>query len=103
MCSLELFCAKGGSQARKTREDRGQFGHVSLELWKSPLGSVTCRTGFREKDLGCGCTGAALGWRRLSPVVLAWPGGKAEILMGLLSVDSDSTADPTHEHGQGSP
>lgn len=103
MRSLELFCAKGGSQAGKTREDRGQFGHVALELWKSPPGGVTCRIGFREKDLGCGCTGAALGWQRLSPFALAWPGGKAEILMGLLGVDSDSPADPTHERGRGSP
>lgn len=50
-----------------------------------------------------GDTGAALGWRSLSPFALALPGGKAEILMGLLSVGADSAPAPAHEQGLGSP
>lgn len=72
-------------------------------FWASePQSTRTVPLGAPWIDLGWGCTGAALGWQRLSPFALAWPGGKAETLMGLLGVDSDSPADPTHEHGRGS-
>lgn len=98
--ALELCYAKEGSQIGRMREARGQFGHFSLEdLWKFPLGSMTYSVGFWEKVLGWEHTGAALGWQHLSPFALAWPDGKATILMGPLSVDSDSTSEPTHEHG----
>lgn len=75
------------------REDRGQFGHFSSEdLWKSTLGSMTCRIGFWEKGLGWEHTGAALGWQHLPPFALTWPDGKDKILMDTLNVDSDSTS-----------
>lgn len=89
----------GKAGARKGRDDR-LVGCVSPEeLWKSPLNSVACRIGFLEKGLCWGCTGAAMGWLRLPPFARAWPGAKAEILMGLSSVNSDSVSEPAQEHG----
>ena len=43
---------------------------------------------------------AIWGWQCLSLFTLAWPGGKAKISMGLSSVDSDSTANPTNVDGE---
>lgn len=104
MHSLELLLCKREKPDSEGQERLKLVGHVSLEeLWKSLLHSMAHRIGFQEKGLGWGPVGAALGWLCGSPCALAWPGGKAEILIGWSSLNSDSTSESAHEHGWGSP